>query len=100
MRSIPTDVLLRALAISGIVFNHAHRGRDDFFPLGLAGGMTFLLTLAGMNLARFGVKGATPDSLRRAVGRLALALFVPALIAVLASLAIRRTFSWTEVLFV
>jgi hypothetical protein len=93
LRPIPTDVVLRALAIAAIVYNHTTR-------LNLGGGMAFLLLLSGMNFARFAVEDATAPGIRRSIGAIARQIFLPSLLLILLSFAVYRRFDWLELLFI
>jgi hypothetical protein len=92
------DVLLRALAIAAITYHHAHL--LDTGPFGLAGGMTFLMMLSGVNFARFAVRGADPERVRHSIAGFATQVFVPSMGLVLLSFAAYGEFSWLELLFV
>ena len=96
LRTTPTDVVLRALAIASVTFNHAHMTKG----FGLAGGMTFLLMLSGLNFARFAVKDAEPEQLRRSIVEFARRMFVPSMLLLLFSFAAYRQFNLSELLFV
>lgn len=52
LATIETNIVLRALAISAVVFNHSNT-----IPFSLSGGAMFLFIIAGFNVARF--QGAT-----------------------------------------
>ena len=99
--TIPGDVVLRAIAIVMIVFNHSH---EDAPFWNWKGGLTILLMLMGFNLARFGFKNADPASARRAIGDLLWRMFVPAFIFTLIYLSVHvvvyRHVYWAELFFV
>lgn len=97
-RSIDTDVLLRALAISSVTLNHAlpHAGGRS----GVAGGMTALLMLSGYSFARFIMAGASARDMQRGLASFTLRIFVPSFIAVLFFFAVQREISLTELLFI
>jgi hypothetical protein len=94
---VSADVLLRALAIIMVTYNHAHP-YPSFAP-GWGGGMTFLMMLSGYNFAKFGMQGATAGEGRRALLRLGAKIFIPSLIAVLFFFVLLRKFNLEELLF-
>lgn len=98
LRATPPDVALRAMAMVAIVYHHAHL--LDAGPFGLAGGMTFLMMLSGLNFARFAVKDATADGVRQSILELARQVWVPSLLLVLLSFAVYGKFDLLELLFV
>ncbi|WP_099864149.1 acyltransferase family protein [Pararhizobium haloflavum] len=95
-RIIETDIVLRAIAISAVVFNHSHPVR----PFNYAGGMTVLLMLAGYSLARFALSRTETQDLPTVILRFATRIWLPCLAIVLASFAIRRQFDLAELLFI
>ena len=99
--TIPSDVALRAFAIVMILYNHSHEDADFWT---WKGGLTILLMLVGLNLARFGLKNADPASSRHAIAGLLRRMFVPAFCFTVLYLAIHivlyRKIYWTEFLFV
>jgi hypothetical protein len=99
LRSVPVDVLLRALAISNVMYHHAHFLNPPENDLWLSGGMAFLLMLSGMNLARFSMDRADTDELRKSIAVFTRRVFVPSLLAILFSFLVRRQFGWDELLF-
>lgn len=94
---VAPDILLRALAICLVTYNHAHP--YPTFSLGWGGGMTVLMMLSGYNFAKFGMQGASANDAARALSRLGLKIFVPSLVAVLLCFAVLRAFSLSELLF-
>ncbi len=98
VRATPPDVVLRGLAMFAIVYHHAHL--LDAGPFGLAGGMTFLMMLSGVNFARFAVKDGTAESVRRAIVDFARDMWVPSVLLVLLSFAAYGKFDLLELLFV
>lgn len=98
-RSMETGVALRALAIVMVVFNHAHPGH--WSPLGLGGGMMFLMLLSGQNFAKFALGPATEGrQVVRASLKLAWEVFWPSLLVVLLWFVLRRSFNVYELFFV
>lgn len=98
-RSMEIGVALRALAILMVVFNHSHP--DHWFPLGLGGGMMFLMLLSGQNFAKFALGPARDAAhVRRASLMLAWQVFWPSLLVVLLWFVLRREFNVWELLFV
>jgi hypothetical protein len=95
--SIPSDVVLRAVAIVMVAFNHSHLDAPFW---NWKGGMAVLMMLMGLNLARFGLSGADPAGARRAIADLLWRTFFPAFCFSLFYLSLYRQFPWTEVLFV
>src|SRR5262245_41317899 len=98
MRSASSDVVLRALAIAAVVYNHSHQ--FDMGPMTLEGGMTFLLLLAGMNFARVAIRESDADHLRRSIVTMMRQVFVPSFLLVVASFAAYQQFDLLELLFV
>jgi peptidoglycan/LPS O-acetylase OafA/YrhL len=94
-RGISSDIALKAIAISAVVFNHAHPVR----PFDYAGGMTVLLMLSGYSFARFALQSGDAQSVRRAVASLALKIWLPCAAIVLLSFVVRQKFSLSELLF-
>ncbi len=94
---VSADILLRALAIIMVTYNHAHP-YPDFAP-GWGGGMTLLMMLSGYNFAKFGMQGASPSQGRLALARLGYKIFVPSLIAVIFFFVLLRKFNLEELLF-
>lgn len=80
--SVETETLLRALAISAIVFNHAHPNQVET-GFGLGGGLTFLILLSGFNLARYSFQGASSQAFRQSVMLLAWRVAWPTVLIVL-----------------
>jgi len=97
-KPVPVDVALRALAISSVVYHHAHLGRASEF--GLFGGMAFLLLLSGMNLSRFALAAADPGEIRRALLMFARRILWPSLCLVLVYFAYTQRFNILELFFV
>jgi hypothetical protein len=95
-RRVDSEVVLRALAITAVCLNHSY----PVHPIGFGGGLTVLLMLSGLWFARFALQGASPQTLRPALAKFGLRLFVPCLAIILASFAVRREFSLTELLFI
>jgi peptidoglycan/LPS O-acetylase OafA/YrhL len=94
-RVISSDIAMKAIAISAVVFNHAHPER----PFNYAGGMTVLLMLSGYSFARFALQSGDPRSVRCAVASLALKIWLPCALIVLLSFVARQKFSLLEFLF-
>lgn len=94
---VPTDVFVRALAISMVVFNHSAVVPDRPYELG--GGLSALILLGGYAFARFNASFSAIQ-LRAYIRRFAVSFGVPCLILVVLSFAARRSFSWSELLFV
>ncbi|WP_404338491.1 acyltransferase family protein [Sphingomonas sp. MMS12-HWE2-04] len=80
--SVETETLLRALAISAIVFNHANPAQAET-GFGLGGGLTFLILLSGFNLARYSLQGASSQAFRQSVLLLAWRVAWPTVLIVL-----------------
>lgn len=96
--SVDSFMVLRAASIAAVVFNRSYGWRNAW-SLGLSGGMTFLLMMTGYNLARFGLKDASPANVRRALVLLARGLVVPSILTVLAS-APFVGIDWRELLLI
>jgi hypothetical protein len=94
---VSADILLRALAITMVTYNHAHP-YPTFAP-GWGGGMTFLMMLSGYNFAKFGMQGASPTDGRLALARLGSKILIPSVILVLFFFVILRKFDWAELFF-
>ena len=92
-RATRTDVVLRAMAIASVVFNHTRL-------VTFGGGAAFLLMLSGMNFARFAIKDGTAPGIRRSILDMGRQVFVPSLALVLLSFALYRKFDVLELLFV
>jgi hypothetical protein len=82
-RKIETTEVLRAIAISLVVFNHAHFRQVG--PIGFSGGMAVLLLLSGGNFARFSLLPGAPARAREGALQLARMLAFPTLLIVLLS---------------
>lgn len=80
--SVETETVLRALAISAIVFNHAHPVQSET-GFGMGGGLTFLILLSGFNLARYSFHGASSAAFRASCLTLAWRVAWPTLLIVL-----------------
>lgn len=95
---IAPDVFARALAISLVVFNHAAvvPGR----PYELGGGLSALIVLSGYAFARFTLAGNDGPRLRAGIVRYFIHFGGACLALVLLSFAVRRSFAWSELLFV
>lgn len=91
------DVVLRAFAISFVVFNHAFSVDDR--PFELVGGMNILILLSGMSFARFNLSNDSIVGLRKSILNLALHILVPCLIIILLTFAIRGDFVASEIFF-
>jgi len=94
--TVDSDVLLRALAICSVVWNHAN-------PLALGafgGGMTFLMMLSGFSFARFSLRHATAAQVRASLARLALRIGLPSLLLVTLYFVTLQRFDWKELLFI
>lgn len=94
---VSADVLLRALAITLVTYNHAHHNAD--FAMGWAGGMTFLMMLSGYNFAKYGMDGATHEAGRAALVRLGLRILIPSFFAVVGFFLLLQKFDLAELLF-
>ncbi|EZP69672.1 hypothetical protein BV96_03970 [Sphingomonas paucimobilis] len=100
-RAVDTDVLLRAIAISLVVWNHAiPSGSSSVGVPDLAGGMTLLMMMSGYSFARFALVDAEPAEVRRGLISFGLRILVPSIVAVILFMAIKRRFSLTELLFI
>jgi hypothetical protein len=95
--TVRADVLLRALAIIFVTYNHAHPYSG--FDLGWGGGMTFLMMLSGYNFARFGMRESTPEKARSYLLRLGRGIFIPSIVAVAFFFVLLQKFSFPELLF-
>jgi len=95
--NVRADILLRALAIISVTYNHAHP--YSTFVLGWGGGMTFLMMLSGYNFARFGMREGTPEKARDYLFRLGWGIVVPSLIAVVFFFLLLQKFNLAELLF-
>jgi hypothetical protein len=93
LKSAPTDVVLRAVAISNVVYNHSDPGD-------MGGGTACLIMLSGMNFARFAVKDGTESGIRRSIAGVARQILFPSLALILLSFAAYQRFDWLELLFV
>jgi hypothetical protein len=94
---VSADILLRALAIVLVAYNHAHPFTN--FSMGWGGGMTFLMMLSGYNFARFGMEDASPNEGRVALFHLGRKILVPSLIVVIAFFIMLQRFNLEELLF-
>lgn len=88
--------MLRALAISSVVWNHANPSANGTF----GGGMTFLMMLSGFTFARFSLRGATPATVRQALLRLGWRIALPSLALVILSFVLLQSFELKELLLV
>jgi len=95
-RPVQTEVLLRALAIAAIVYNHSHPIR----PFDYAGGMTVLMLISGITFARLNRQSADPQTLRIAILRFVLKIWIACAIIILMSFAVRGAFDPLEIMFV
>jgi hypothetical protein len=93
LRSTPTDMVLRAVAISNVVYNHSDPGD-------LGGGTACLIMLSGLNFARFAIKDGTESGIRRSIAGVARQIFFPSLVLIVLSFAAYQRFDWLELLFV
>jgi len=99
LKSIDTEIVLRALAIAAIVFNHAH----DFThsgSFGSGGGMTILMMLSGYSFARFTLEASAIDRASAKALRFGWKLFWPSALLVMFYFVARRQFNLAELLFV
>ncbi|MET0658538.1 MAG: acyltransferase family protein [Steroidobacteraceae bacterium] len=94
---VGADILLRAIAITLVTYNHAHPYSD--FSMGWGGGMTFLMMLSGYNFAKYGMDGATREEGRAALTRLGLSILIPSFIAVVGFFLLLQKFNFAELLF-
>ena len=94
---LEADVVLRALAISLVVYNHAFavKGR----PFELNGGMQVLLLLSGATFARFTLTKQTAEEVRASIVSLSINILGPCLAMLLPYFLLKRDFWWSEVLF-
>lgn len=92
--NLDSDVLLRALAITLLVFNHSHP--TGSFP----GGMALLLLLSGYSFARFGVREKDAAQTRRSLLHLGVRVALPALALVAYAQLVEQRFNLLELLFV
>ncbi len=97
---IQTDILLRAVAITLVVFHHMYsgRGRDDEYLL--IGGTTVLMLLSGYNFSRFMLASGDPKQIVQSMWRFMWQIFWPAMALILLLFALKREFVWTEFLFI
>lgn len=96
--SVDTDVFLRACGILLVVINHSAAIADRPFELG--GGMNILLLLSGLSFARFTLAQSSMSGVRASMLQFGWKLLLPALAVILLSFALKREFSWPELLFV
>lgn len=94
-----SEILLRALAVSFVVLNHAY-GDEKYPNLDLAGGMPFLLMLSGYALARFALDSETAQAARLAILRLVRGIALPTLGLIAFYACVHRTFDLREFLFI
>ena len=93
LRSTPTDVVLRAVAIGNVVYNHSDPGD-------LGGGTASLVMLSGLNFARFAIKDGTESGIRGSIAGVARQIFFPSLALIILSFVAYQRFDWLELLFV
>jgi hypothetical protein len=96
--ALAPDIVLRAIAICMVVFNHA--SITDSRPVHLGGGLNILLLLSGYAFARFTLSQGDVHEVRRRIVRFALGVWLPCLVVVLLSFVAKREWSWSELLFV
>lgn len=99
LTSLDTEILLRAIAISGVVFNHAHDYVHDS-TLGSGGGMTVLMMLSGFSFARFALDAGGAGQTASKALHFAWKLFWPSALLVAFYFLLRRQFDLAELLFV
>lgn len=97
---IQTDILLRAVSITLVVFHHMYsgRGRDDEYLL--IGGTTVLMLLSGYNFSRFMLASRDPKKIVSAMWRFMWEIFWPAMALILLVFVLKRELVWTEFLFI
>ena len=92
------EIILRAVAISAVVYNHAHVYGPP--SVTFAGGMTVLMLLSGVSFARFALTTGSAGKIRAAAFNLAKLLLLPSMAVLVFSFFYMRQFSLTELLFV
>lgn len=100
-KRIGMEIILRALAISAVVFNHAHvyEGAQSV-PHRYAGGMTVLLMLSGVSFARYALTTGSAEKIREAAFNLCKLLALPSIALVIFSFFYMNQFSLTELLLI
>jgi hypothetical protein len=96
--ALPPDIVLRAIAICMVAFNHA--SITDSRPVHLGGGLNVLLMLSGYSFARFILSHDDVREVRRRIVRFVAGLWLPCFCVVLVSFVLKREWSWSEVFFV
>lgn len=109
MKTMDTNLFIRALAIMSVVFNHAYIDRyfreygtteNIFFGLSLAGGANVLLFLSGYNFAEFILNKPDVSSLKISIVNFAKKIFIPSLFLIVFYFLILFDFNIYELLFV
>lgn len=96
--SSPSDMALRGIAIVMVVINHASVTTSR--PVHLGGGLNILLLLSGYSFARFVLSRGEAAQVRRGIASFAWHVWWPTTAIILLSFALKREWSWSELLFV
>jgi hypothetical protein len=94
--AIESSILFRALAISGVVINHAELLPPDY----VAGGATLLLMITGLNFARFQGDAVLGGRFVQPIAALLRNLLVPYFVVTLLYQLHRREIDWSVLLLV
>lgn len=108
MTTIDFGILIRALAISMVVFNHAYIDRyfevhgsieSIFYGFGFGGGAAVLMLISGYNFAGFILAKNSVNEIQQGLVRLGLKILIPSFFCVLFFFALLQKFSLSELLF-
>lgn len=96
---VETGTLIKALAISWVVFTHSGLGTEEY-GFTLAGGMSYLMFFSGYNFARFSLAGKGDADIRASCLNTVRTFLVPSFFLMLFSFAWARKFDLLELLYV
>jgi hypothetical protein len=99
LERLDAGVLIRALAISWVVLNHA-LSETETYGFSIAGGMSFLLFYSGYNFARFALADKDAVGIRRSLRSTIWKFLVPSVALIFVSSVWRGDFNVLELLHI
>lgn len=98
-RHIETGTLIKALAISWVVFSHAGLGTEEY-GFTLAGGMSYLMFFSGYSFARFSLVDKSDREIRAACLNTVRTFLIPSFFLMLFSFVWARKFDILELFYI
>lgn len=99
LKAIDVAVVLRAVAIGLVAFNHANPDAPKLYGFSLDGGMNVLLMISGYYFAKLVLTAPTVAQMRRQLIKYGASFIIPSVLMVLFFFVLLRRFDLQELLF-